>query len=338
MFRSVCPSQILDQLASWLEHEEKKDSESEIVPDGFDLRYSEIYYFLSALLLNRPLPVLSEPASSAVLDLLTCIVRLIKIFDNECPFSESESNNNQQEDQKWKELKAVYHSACEKVIQPVGVYLACAAAVQWSAMCSPRSMHWSEALLKKHPVAPFFVLNSVQRPGSLRVARKLRSNLLQKFTEFWNLPRLTTEAGCPSEMSCTPENPIFNQIVRQLNKFILNPFSLPMSVIDPTQLLVNELCQATTPSWAVDLQQLFSVLTPAVRPHLSSFDLPVQLTPMSTHKSPSSAAPPAAKKRRFVHVCWRSFCFNVWSCVLRFLAMCVMYFTTDVNQLIDQGH
>ncbi|KAF8572393.1 hypothetical protein P879_00324 [Paragonimus westermani] len=304
--KHICPNEfaysktigeILDQLASWLEHEEKKDSESEIVPDSFDLRYSEIYYFLSALLLNRPLPVLSEPASSAVLDLLTCIVRLIKIFHNECPFSESKSNNKQQEDQKWKDLKAVYQSAREKIIQPVGVYLACAAAIQWSAMCSPQSVHWSDDVLSKHPVAPFFVLNSVQRPGSLRIARKLRSDLLQRFTEFWNLPRLTTDAGCSSEMSCSPENPIFKQIVRQLNKFILNPFSLPISVIDPTQLLVNELCQATTPSWAVDLQQLFSVLTPAIRPHLSSLDLPVQLTPISTDESQSSAAPKTKKRR-----------------------------------------
>ncbi|KAF7255535.1 hypothetical protein EG68_07796 [Paragonimus skrjabini miyazakii] len=305
--KHICPNEfaysktigeILDQLASWLEHEEKKGTESEIVTDSFGLRYSEVYYFLSALLLNRPLPALSEPASSAVLDLLTCIVRLVKIFDNECPLSQSKSNDKQQEDQKWKELKAVYHSACEKVIQPVGIYLACAAAVQWSAMCNPRSVPWSEAVLSKHPVAPFFVLGNVKRPGSLKVARRLRSKLLQKFTQFWNLPKLATDVGCTSKMPCSPEDPTFKQIVRQLNTFILNPFSLPLSVIDPSQVLVNELCQATTPSWAVDLQQLFSVLTPAIRPHLSSLDLPIQLPLTSADESQSSAALPAAKKRR----------------------------------------
>ncbi|KAF5394868.1 hypothetical protein PHET_09844 [Paragonimus heterotremus] len=305
--KHICPNEfaysktigeILDQLASWLEHEEKKGTESEMVTDGFGLRYSEVYYFLSALLLNRPLPALSEPASSAVLDLLTCIVRLIKIFDNEYPLSQSKSNDKQQENKKWEELKAVYHSACEKVIQPVGIYLACAAAVQWSAMCNPRSVRWSEAVLSKHPVAPFFVLGNVKRPGSLKVARILRSKLLQKFTEFWNLPKLATNVGCTSKMSCSPEDPTFKQIVKQLNTFILNPFSLPISVIDPTQALVNELCQATTPSWAVDLQQLFSVLTPAIRSQLSSLDLPIQLAPTSTDESQSSAPLPAAKKRR----------------------------------------
>ncbi|GAA53202.1 hypothetical protein CLF_109752 [Clonorchis sinensis] len=222
------------------------------------LKFSDVYEFLAALLLNRPLPYLNEASSGVVLDLVSSLAELLKLL----------RDGDVGDFPELAVMRKAFEAASTKVTDCTGIFLATAAAIHLAASLNATGDDWPDDLMRTLPVAPILVLRDVQRTTSLKATRELQRVLLRKFCELWELPAITDNLNSLS-VSTSPTNPIFAQVVKSLSMFTLNPFLLPRSVINPFQSLLCKLCRQTC-SRSVDLFQLDSFFKSVVVSDLQS--------------------------------------------------------------------
>ncbi|TGZ60883.1 hypothetical protein CRM22_008284 [Opisthorchis felineus] len=242
---SAAIGQVIDQHAKWLGQQERSALKAQVaLAPG--LRFSDVYEFLAALLLNRPLPNLSEASSGVVLDLVSSLAELLELLRNGDVGAFPE----------LVDMRKAFEAASAKVTDCTGIFLATAAAVQLAASLNASGEDWPDDLMRTLPVAPIFVLRDVRRTTSLKATRELQRVLLRKFCGIWELPEIRDNLNSLST-STSPANPIFGQLVKSLSMFALNPFLLPRSVINPFQSLLCKLCGQTC-SRSVDPSHLVS--------------------------------------------------------------------------------
>lgn len=286
----------LENMANSLKSNERLTQTNETDPAmNIGLRYSELYSFLSALSSCRKLPWLTEPASGAVLDLLTRLVEIMKLVTEESDRLPPDSDEQRKE---ATDYRSAYRAASEKIVEYVGLYLACSAVIHLSFFRNPGPKQWDLDAIKQIPVAPFFVLNSVEQPASLKAIRALRQNLLGKFAKLWNLPTLPTGAN-PSNLRNDPSNPLFQQVVKRMSMFALNPFALPISVISPMKALVSRVCREQIPR-NPDVRHLMCSLSQSLAHEPTGHLAIPTLSEVKRRYADSPLKPPQPKRRRVI--------------------------------------
>ncbi|CAL8075543.1 unnamed protein product [Calicophoron daubneyi] len=259
---SLAASDVLEEYIKQIEEKKKVLSGSAVPGSSIGLRYPDIYSFLACLMRNRPLPVLNEVGAGAVLDLLTCLVRLLKLIQDDTE-DDSQTRITTLGKVDRSQLKLAWKNACEKITHLIGIYLAAAAASRHATSLGGINEPWDPKQLRQHPIAPFFVLSGVRLPDSLKAARALKRTLINDLASAWNFPKLqdvSLDAGWSSEDTAT-----HLQLVRALSMFNLNPFSLPRSVVRPFQALVDEVSQSNV-SLSFCIERLSPLLFPTVDP------------------------------------------------------------------------
>ncbi|OON19539.1 hypothetical protein X801_04593, partial [Opisthorchis viverrini] len=273
--------QVIDQYAKLLGQQERfaPKAQRALLPG---MRFSDVYEFLAALLLNRPLPYLNEASSGVVLDLVLSLAELLELLQNGDVGAFPE----------LAVMRKALEVASTRVTDCTGIFLATAAAIHLAASLNATGEDLLDDSMSILPLGPLFVLREVQRTTSLKATRELQRVLLRKFCEIWELPEIEDNLNSLS-VSTSPTNPVFAQLVKSLSMFTLNPFLLPRSVINSFQSLLCKLCRQTY-SRSVDVSQLTSLFKSVLFSDL-------QLQPKTADPEddvPTPSVPPQTKQQK----------------------------------------
>ncbi|TPP58799.1 hypothetical protein FGIG_10147 [Fasciola gigantica] len=173
-------------------------------------------------------------------------------------------------------LHTAWNSVSNRITEQIGIYLATCAAHQWN----PSFFSWIDqaphkALIREHPIAPYFILDESRPPKSFKATKAMMLLLIKGLVHLWSFPHLSTELqgnhnATLSDLS--QEN--FQLLVKRLNAFTLNPFSLTRREMAPFNRLLNTVLMSDTVN-AVPFYQLLGmaertsysgVLIPSVPP------------------------------------------------------------------------
>ncbi|KER21135.1 hypothetical protein T265_15159 [Opisthorchis viverrini] len=278
---SAAIGQVIDQYAKLLGQQERfaPKAQRALLPG---MRFSDVYEFLAALLLNRPLPYLNEASSGVVLDLVLSLAELLELLQNGDVGAFPE----------LAVMRKALEVASTRVTDCTGIFLATAAAIHLAASLNATGEDLLDDSMSILPLGPLFVLREVQRTTSLKATRELQRVLLRKFCEIWELPEIEDNLNSLS-VSTSPTNPVFAQLVKSLSMFTLNPFLLPRSVINSFQSLLCKLCRQTY-SRSVDVSQLTSLFKSVLFSDL-------QLQPKTADPEddvPTPSVPPQTKQQK----------------------------------------
>ncbi|THD19447.1 hypothetical protein D915_009866 [Fasciola hepatica] len=280
-------SDALNQYAAELERRSQdvrnsadQDSSTSSMAPAVEIRYSELYRFFSAATQNGPLPALNASESAAVLDLLACLVCVMQSAQNEIEISSKPNNSDvvssSTSQTEGGSLHTVWNSVSNRITEQIGIYLATCAAHQWT----PSFFSWIDqashnALIREHPIAPYFILGESRPPKSLKATKAMMLLLIKGLVHLWSFPHLSTELqGNHSATLSDLSQKNFQLLVKRLNAFTLNPFSLTRREMAPFNRLLNTVLMSDMVS-AVPFYQLLGmaertsysgVLIPSVPP------------------------------------------------------------------------
>ncbi|CAH8609373.1 unnamed protein product [Heterobilharzia americana] len=230
----IALSEVLQNTSMWEVEDCRRINNRD--PDPIYLPYAQIYRFLSALFHGQPLPNMSDLSSGAFLDLLTCLVHILRMVKNKNKrVNQGDSAQNSFDIDMAEKIKR----ATEMVIEKMGIFLALASAARFNSYFYTRRQYISQEY-NEHPVAPLHLLSKVEHPTSLKQTHFLVQHLITKFKEVWLLPSASQLLSSEDIKS----NGVPESLSKRLSMFALNPLSLPIEVISPFQKILDDFRQS----------------------------------------------------------------------------------------------
>ncbi|CAH8638605.1 unnamed protein product [Heterobilharzia americana] len=166
---------------------------------------------------------MSDLSSGAFLDLLTCLVHILRMVKNKNKrVNQGDSAQNSFDIDMAEKIKR----ATEMVIEKMGIFLALASAARFNSYFYTRRQYISQEY-NEHPVAPLHLLSKVEHPTSLKQTHFLVQHLITKFKEVWLLPSASQLLSSEDIKS----NGVPESLSKRLSMFALNPLSLPIESV-----------------------------------------------------------------------------------------------------------